>query len=102
MKTAVLLFAFVLMTFTGLAQPDEKNIIHKLVVHSLSTLTISGKTNVNNYACVIPRYTGVDTLSLKAERGKGAYFTKGQVKLEAAKFDCGMGAITKDFVKTIN
>ncbi len=102
MRLAVPVFIFVLLSVTGFAQPDEKDIIHTLAVHSLSTLSISGKSNVNKYECVIAQYTGSDTLLLKAERGKGAYFTKGLVNLEAAKFDCGMGIITRDFVGTID
>lgn len=72
-----------------------------LVVHPSSSVTINGKTNVNKFACVIEEYNGTDTLLLTAVRGKGAYFKKGLVKLDASAFDCGMGVITKDFGETI-
>ncbi len=83
----------------GLA--PQAGITHRLVVLPLSTLTIVGKTNVNKYQCAIASYSGADTLSLKAERGKGAVFTKGLVKLKTSGFDCGMKVMTEDFAKTI-
>jgi hypothetical protein len=79
----------------------QAEITHRLVVLPLSTLTINRKTNVNKYHCAIASYSGTDTLLLRAERGKGAFFTKGLVRLEASGFDCGMKVMTADFVKTI-
>ena len=75
--------------------------IYRLLIHPASSITIAGSTNVNKYKCVIPKYTGSDTLLLTAERGKGAYFKKGFVKLEASRFDCEKNVITADFVETI-
>lgn len=72
-----------------------------LVVHPSSSVTIDGKTNVNKFGCAISEYKGADTLLLTAVRGKGAYFKKGLVRLDASAFDCGMGVITKDFGETI-
>jgi hypothetical protein len=89
-----------LWLLTGLS-PDNEIASFRLSVHSLSTITIVGKTNVNKYECAIAHYTGTDTLLLQAERGKGAQFSKGRVKLQAAGFDCGMRAMTKDFIKTL-
>ncbi|HEX6224316.1 MAG TPA: YceI family protein [Chryseolinea sp.] len=79
----------------------DQETIHRLAVHPSSTLAIHGKTNVNTYECSISEYNGTDTLSLKAKRGKGAVFTKGQVQLKASEFDCGMKLMTKDFGETI-
>jgi hypothetical protein len=81
--------------------PDNEIANFRLTVHSLSSITILGKTNVNKYECAIAHYNGRDTLLLQAERGKGAQFTKGRVTLEASGFDCGMRAMTKDFIKTL-
>jgi hypothetical protein len=80
---------------------QEKDVIYQLVIHPTSSITIGGSTNVNKYKCAIPKYTGNDTLLLTAERGKGAYFKKGVVKLEASRFDCEKNVITKDFAETI-
>ena len=83
--------------------PDQESQgIYRLVVHPTSSITIAGSTNVNKYKCVIGKYTGSDTLMLTAERGKGAYFKKGLVKLEASRFDCEKHVITKDFAETIH
>jgi len=80
---------------------QDSQVIYRLVVHPTSSITIAGSTNVNKYKCVIGKYTGKDTLSLTAERGKGAYCKKGLVKLEASLFDCEKHVITKDFAETI-
>jgi hypothetical protein len=73
-----------------------------LIVQPESRLAINGKTNVNKYTCSIARYAGSDTLVIKGERGKGAIFSKGIVKLIATEFDCNINFITNDFQKTIN
>ncbi len=77
-------------------------IIYRLAVHPSSSVTVRGSTNVNKFQCLIKKYSGKDTLLLSAERGKGAYFKKGNVKLEASLFDCEKHVITKDFAETIH
>jgi hypothetical protein len=72
-----------------------------LVIHPSSTVTINGKTNVNKYRCAIEEYKESDTLLLTAERGKGAYFTKGTARLNASEFDCEKKVITNDFRESI-
>ena len=97
-------FVFFLLTSVFLSasvRDQEKDLIYQLVVHPTSSITIGGSTNVNKYNCAIAKYTGNDTLLLTAERGKGAYFKKGVVKLEASRFDCEKHVITKDFAETI-
>ena len=71
------------------------------MIHPSSTVSIDGKTNVNKYRCAIEEYKEADTLFLTAERGKGAYFTKGTARLSASAFDCGMKTITNDFRESI-
>lgn len=94
------LFALGLSAFSLMALGQDKA-VHRLLIHPSSKVTINGKTNVNKYQCVIPKYNGADTLVLTAERGKGAFFQKGKAKLNASEFDCGMQVITKDFSKTL-
>ncbi|HEY3405850.1 MAG TPA: YceI family protein [Ohtaekwangia sp.] len=91
------LLLFLLLPQFALAQVS----FHTLVVQPASTLTISGKTNVSKYECTTARYSGSDTLVLRAEIGKGVTFSKGIVRLAATEFDCGMQAITKDFRQTL-
>lgn len=95
-----LLFVFIATSLASVVSAQEK-ITQYLIVHSSSTITINGETNVNNYKCAIDSYTRSDTLLLTAERGKGAYFKNGLVRLNASEFNCGMGVITKDLRETI-
>ena len=99
MKILYFLLSLTLLSASTTNGVDE--VIYRLVIHPTSSITIAGSTNVNKYKCVIGKYTGNDTLSLTAERGKGAYFKKGLVKLEASRFDCEKHLITKDFAETI-
>jgi hypothetical protein len=80
---------------------QDNKIIHRLAIHSSSTVSINGKTNVNKYDCGIAGYKGSDTLLLTAERGKGAYFKRGLARLDAAAFECNMKVITNDMAETI-
>jgi hypothetical protein len=96
-----LFFLLVFAFFSGSVPNQDRDIIYRLLIHPTSSITIAGSTNVNKYQCVIGKYTGSDTLLLTAERGKGAYFKKGLVKLEASRFDCEKQVITKDFAETI-
>jgi hypothetical protein len=93
---------FILIVWSSISiGPVNETMDTFLVIHPSSSVTINGKTNVNKFTCAITEYKGTDTLLLTAVRGKGAYFKKGLVKLNASEFDCAMGAITKDFGKTI-
>lgn len=96
-----LLFLFIISSLLASFTPVQNKITDHLIVHSSSTITIKGKTNINKYACAIEKYLGSDTLLLTAERGKGATFKRGIVKLNASGFDCGMNVITKDFRESI-
>jgi hypothetical protein len=80
---------------------QENKIIHRLLVHPSSSVSINGKSNVNKYECGVKEYKESDTLYLTAERGKGAYFKKGLARLDAAAFVCSMDVITKDFAEMI-
>ena len=94
-------FFLILLLFASLLLEAQVSTFY-LAVQPVSTLTVQGKTNVNKYACAIDRYMGSDTLVIKGEKGKGATFTKGVVKLQATEFDCNINVITKDFQNTID
>jgi hypothetical protein len=93
-----LLILFSLIHVQALSQVNS----YSLVVQPSSSLVINGKTTVSKYTCSILKYTGSDTLQITGERGKGATFTSGDVKLVATEFDCGIQIITNDFQKTID
>ncbi len=92
---------FMLWLSMGFAPVEENGVVQHLVVQPESTITIDGKTNVNKFRCAIDRYSGVDTLVLTVVDDARVVFTKGAVRIQASGFDCGMNAMTKDFVKTI-
>lgn len=94
------LFYLSVCYLTSFVSVQDKITTH-LIVKSTSSVTIKGKTSVNKFECNIEKYTGTDTLLLTAERGKGATFIRGLVKLNAAEFDCGMNLMTKDFAEII-
>lgn len=98
MKKIILLAALGLLSF----RPEDPVIIHRLIVLPESRLTISGKTNVNQFQCVIARYVGSDTLVLhEGMRQTRPVFVQGALQLNASGFDCGMALMTSDFQKTI-
>jgi hypothetical protein len=97
-----ILFFLFLLGLLSSSTSDGDDTIYRLAIHPSSSVTVRGSTNVNKFQCLIQKYTGKDTLLLTAERGKGAYFQRGNVKLEAALFDCEKHVITKDFAETIH
>jgi hypothetical protein len=99
MKALIMVLAITLMT----PRPESPALVHRLIVESSSTVTITGSTNISGYKCTIPMYTGSDTLVLhEGGRGVRPVFVRGEVKLDASSFDCGIAPMTSDFHKTIN
>jgi hypothetical protein len=98
MKAVLLVFFIAVMP----PRPEPRGLVHRLIVQSSSTVTIEGATNINRYKCIVSRYTGNDTLVLH-EGGQGIrpVFVKGEVRLDASSFDCGIAPMTSDFHKTI-
>ena len=96
-----IIFFLLLLALLSSSTSDNDDVIYRLAIHPSSSVTIRGSTNVNKFQCMIKKYSGNDTLLLTAERGKGAYFKRGNVKLEASLFDCEKHVITKDFAETI-
>ena len=78
-------------------------LVHRLIVLPKSQLVIMGKTNINKFNCIIPKYIGNDTLVLhEGGRNIRPVFVRGEVQLDASSFDCGIALMTSDFRKTIN
>lgn len=97
MKRIILLAVIGLFSFRS----EDALIVHRLIVLPESQLTISGKTNVNEFQCVIARYSGSDTLVLHEGRTRPV-FVQGALQLNASAFDCGMALMTSDFRKAIH
>lgn len=92
----------ILVTCSFGLEADSPALLHRFVVLPSSSLTISGKTNVNSFQCGIKQYLGNDTLVLReGGRLQKPVFLKGSVALKASLFDCGMQMITNDFGATI-
>lgn len=98
MKKIILLAALGLFSF----RPENAVIVHRLIVLPQSALTISGRTNVNEFQCKIAEYVGSDTLVLHEGLGNTRpVFVQGALHLNASGFDCGMALMTSDFCRTI-
>jgi hypothetical protein len=98
MKRALVLWLIVILWSSFSTSPV---LLHRFIVQPESTLIVAGKTNVNTFQCTT-LYCGRDTLVLR-EGGAGSkpIFLKGNVKLDAEAFSCGMQLMTNDFNKTI-
>lgn len=70
----------------------------KWVIDYNSQLLIHGKTNVNNFTCLIGCYNSVDTLSYGADQQTGKLqFDDNKMTIPVYNFNCGNNLITKDF-----
>jgi hypothetical protein len=96
-----LAIVFVLQSSFAKKELSDHFLRHRFIVLPASSLSIHGKTNVNQFVCATARYCGTDTLILKETPHQKPIIQKGFVGLEASMFDCGMGAMTHDFSKTI-
>ena len=100
-RTVNLVVVLVLCCSFCIKSGPENFLRHRFVVLPTSTLTINGKTNVNNFKCGIHRYCGADTLVIKETPHEKPIILKGFVGLEATTFDCGIAPMTHDFNKTL-
>lgn len=96
----LVLLSALLSSFSGSNAP-ESFLRHRFIVLPNSSLSIQGKTNVNQFVCAIARYCGADTLVIRETPKQKPVIQKGFVGLEASTFDCGMAPMTHDFSKTL-
>lgn len=102
MVRILFLLGIVLLCASFIKKNEPENFLrHRFVVLPTSTLTINGKTNINNFKCGIQRYCGADTLVIKETPNEKPVILKGFVGLEATTFDCGLAPMTHDFNKTL-
>lgn len=72
----------------------------KWVVEQQSSLIIAGRTNINHFACGVPRYTQPDTICFLPEGSRGnvpGIPLCGTVRLNIDDFDCHNRTMTGDF-----
>ena len=71
------------------------------VVSAASSLRVNGSTNINTFACDIPRYGQTDTLLVIPAGGGGEIELKGRTSLRIGLFDCHNAIMTSDLRKTL-
>jgi hypothetical protein len=87
------LFFFYPVTFT----------IEKWVIEKTSSLSIEGKSNVNNFKCDIIEYLKGDTILIYRNNSteQKPIITKGGLTLNINRFDCHQNYVTADLKKTL-
>jgi hypothetical protein len=74
----------------------------KWIVEKTSTLSVSGKSNVNEFTCDIVGYYGPDTITCGEDGGSGkSVRLNGRLELDVFKFDCHSHLLTRDLRKTL-
>jgi hypothetical protein len=94
------LFLMLLMVWFSQNQPPVKApVLVKWVVSKECSLKVSGSTNINQFACVIPGYSGGDTLAFF--KGPGSVILTGLISLSVAAFDCHNKGMTGELRKAL-
>lgn len=74
----------------------------KWVIEKRSTLSVEGKSNVNNFRCDMDGYFGTDTISSVNIPAVGKpVLLKGAIIINILRFDCHHRMITSDLRKTL-
>lgn len=82
----------------ALALPHNENSLWTIKSHS--SMAIYGSSNVNKFACVMPKYNKESKLNFYAHRlNNGLHKVKGQIVIPLSCFDCGHRIMTQDFYK---
>jgi len=76
------------------------------IVQKTSTLSIAGKTNINNFCCEVNGYSGPDTISTLNPSPSDApdlpgIPLKGVLQINIGDFNCRNNAMTYEFKKTL-
>ena len=92
-----LLFCF---NFSSLAQSSDDQIWR---VSKTSKISITGKTNVNQFECGVQEITTVDTISsFTKSEGKVCVFYPNEIKIAVVNFDCSNKIMESDLQQTLN
>lgn len=72
------------------------------IVQHTSHLRVDGKTNVNQFNCVVPDYSGTDSLvCILPLSGGDVCRATGSMQIPISAFDCHHRMMTKDLQKTL-
>jgi hypothetical protein len=72
----------------------------KWVISESSTLSVNGSTNINKFACDVPAYGQIDTLTFRSRADKSIVLT-GSIDLKVQSFDCHNAVMTHDLRNTL-
>ena len=77
--------------------------VEKWVIEKTSSLSIEGKSNVNNFKCDIVEYLNRDTILLYKDNSgeQKPILTKGGLTININRFDCHQNYVTADLKKTL-
>jgi hypothetical protein len=79
--------------------PIKPPVLVKWVVSKECSLKVSGSTNINQFACVIPGYKGGETLTFL--KGPGSVILTGLLSLDVSAFDCHNRGMTGELRKAL-
>jgi len=79
---------------------DKSSETKKWMINENSTLTVNGSTNINTFACDVPAYGQVDTLTIKPKADKSIILS-GKIDLKIQSFDCHNSIMTHDLQNTL-
>src|SRR6187402_3855247 len=98
----LLKFIGILLLMSSLPAPGTGKI--KWIVQKNSTISITGKTNINSFCCEVNGYSGPDTLSTStptlSEDLQGIPL-KGTLQINIGDFNCRNNAMTNEFKKIL-
>ena len=99
---------FVMYAFTsGSFLPQVKPALNappvniKWIVDKTSTLSVTGKSNINTFTCEIAGYSGNDTLTIISDGSGGSVKLNGGLHVTVSQFNCHNKMITGDLRKTL-
>ncbi|HJW16705.1 MAG TPA: hypothetical protein VJ499_06285, partial [Flavisolibacter sp.] len=73
----------------------------KWTIEKSSTITVTGKSNVNEFNCQVPGYYQTDTIFVSQLSSSKDVRLSGELEVDVFKFDCHSKMITKDLRKTL-
>jgi len=73
----------------------------KWTIEKSSTITVTGKSNVNEFNCQVPGYYQTDTIFVSQLSSSKDVRLSGDLEVDVFKFDCHSKMITKDLRKTL-
>jgi hypothetical protein len=96
------LFFLTIFIFNSSKNDSGEYDVEKWQINSSSSLKVDGKTNINNFECIIPNYGNTDTLTYLRAKTSNLFQVKGSLMIKIKNFDCHHRSITKDMQKTLN